>query len=208
MSRNRKDRPQQVRVAHSAFARILMHRVVKAVGIIVVVLALVYVCFAGTIIRAVPSTSGTGVVMVKNNTFPGGVVPVGRVVIMDIKDAQGYELTDRLKQAFVPNSNVVKVEVLTGNYGPLTWAAPDILSVNGVPVRAPMPAVNGVSPIGTDKTNWFLKNQYVVRCISGACVPGHAYIISVNNIIGIPLTGSNPSGSDTAEHENTDTNRK
>ena len=79
------------------------------------------------------------------------------------------------------------VETLGGPYGKLTWVPPNILAIDGIPVNAPMPAIADKSPIGENEKNWFLKNEYAVKCISGACNVGEVIIISSDNIIGVPL---------------------
>lgn len=176
----------QIRVANSAFAKILFHKATKSIGIIFASILILYVCFAATIIRVVPTTT-TGFVPVKNLTFEGGKVPVGREILVDVANVQGTQIVDRLKQSFLPNSSAAMVEVLGGPVGKLTWAPPDILAIDGTPVKAPMPAIDGKSPIGENEENWFLKKAYAAKCVSGACNVGEVIIISADNVIGVPL---------------------
>ena len=188
----------QIRVSNSAFAKIVFHRATKSIAAVVGVAILLYVCFAATVLRVVPTTT-TGFVPVKNLTFEGGTgnVPHGREILVDVAEQQGTELLDRLQQAFIPNRNAALVRVIAGSTGSLTWAHPDILSVDGKIVSLPMPAAKeevkesgvfkDVSPLGDQK---YLKGEYAVECISGACETGTVFIVPKDHIIGVPLGSS------------------
>lgn len=179
------DNNPQVRVANSTFAKILFRRVGKSIVFVLGALLILYVCFALTILRVVPTTSGAGFVPIKNMTYEGGHVNKGKYILVDVSDPQGNGLLDRAKQSFVPNSSAAVVRVLEGPYGAISWVYPDILIVDGTPISGSMPSNDeGKSPL--DKQD-FLIDEYVVKCVKGACVEGNVFIVPAENIIGVPL---------------------
>lgn len=182
-----KNKTPQIRVANSAASKILFKKILRGLGVAVASVAILYLCFAVTIIRVVPTTS-TGFVPVKNATFEGGKVPVGREILVDVRNPQGSGIIDRAKQSFIPNADAARVLVLAGDIGKLSWAPPSILMVDDLPLPAPMPASeDGSSPLGDDPNDWYLKSEYAVECLSGACPVGELFIIPADHIIGVPL---------------------
>lgn len=183
-------RSPTIRVANTTFAKIVFLKTMKSLGIFLAIILLVYVCFAATILRVVP-TSEAGLIPVKNITFTGGIVPPGREVVVDTEEPQGSGIFDRLKQSFVPNSNAAVVRVVSDPIGKLKWVQPNILMVDGEPVGVPMsPLDKDGNPRDFSGDNGFLKDEYVAECIKGACVEGEALIIPSENIMGIPLFNS------------------
>jgi len=166
----------QVRIAKSTYSSLLATRILKAVGIGFLAFLLVYVSFAVTIVRVLP-TSSVGLLPVKNITFPGGIVPAGETVAVDMAQPQGAELTDYLKQSFVPNGNVAVVEVAAGPWGKFGW--------NSGTVTFKEQILGMAMPNQPEKLT--LDNQYLVKCISGACVPGQGYVIPASHLMGQPL---------------------
>lgn len=183
-------RSPTIRVANTTFAKIVFLKTIKSLGIFLAIIMLVYVCFAATILRVVP-TSEAGLIPVKNVTFTGGNVPLGREVLVDTVEPQGSGVFDRLKQSFVPNSNAAVVRVVSDRIGKLEWVPPNILMVDGKPVGVPMsPVDKDGNPRNFSGENGFLNDEYVAECIKGACVEGEALIIPSENIMGIPLFDS------------------
>lgn len=180
-------RKQQIRVSRSAFSKVMVKSTLKSVGLVVLVLLAVYACFAATLLRAVPTTSGAGIVPVKNMTYEGGIVPAGAVVLVDTKHSTGDGIVDNLKNSFVPSSTDAVVEVVSGPYGKLAWAEPDILTVDGTMLPVSAKKHSDGSNVLT-KRDQYLNNEYVVVCQSGACsYKGEVLIIPRDHIVGTKI---------------------
>lgn len=176
----------EVRVTKGMYGRLIYRRLIRILLFAVVVLVILYFCFAATWVRVVPTISGAGFVPVKNVTYEGGILPEGSQVLVDVENEQGIKVLDRLEQAFIPSSSAAKVQIIAGPYGELDWQQPNILTVDGEPVGVPYPAnSDGSSPI--DVEDPFLKDQYVALCISGSCQPGEAVIIDRSHVFGSVL---------------------
>jgi len=177
----------EVRITKGMYGRLISRRIFQILSFAGLAIIILYLCFAATWLRIVPTTSGSGLVPIKNVTYEGGILPPGAQILVDTEEAQGTNVLDRLKQSFTPRSNAAVVEVVAGPYGEMTWASPEILTVNGEPIGYPFPADSeGKSPINSEDP--FLKNQYVVVCISGDCNVGEAFIIDKEHIYGSVLT--------------------
>lgn len=170
------------RIAKSAFYKSLFGKFVKWIIYGVVLLLAVYLCFAVTIMRFLPtveSSPGLGLgVAVKNLTFPGGTAPPGSIVVVNFQEKQGNSTFDRLLQSVVPANNVGVVEVVAGPNGRITWAETGLIAINGNPLDV---------LVAEKPTEEFLTNEYVVKCITGACKPNSGIIVSAGNIYGEPL---------------------
>lgn len=176
----------EVRITKGMYGRLISRRIFQILAFGGIAAIVLYLCFAATWLRIVPTTSGSGLVPIKNVTYEGGILPPGAQVLVDRQDAQGANVIDRFKQAFTPRENAAVVEVISGPYGEMSWAQPGILTVNGEPIGVPFPADSeGKSPINTEDP--FLKNQYVAVCISGACEVGEAFIFDKDHIYGSVL---------------------
>lgn len=175
----------QIRVSRSAVAKVLAGRVVKGVVATVLAVGIVYCVVAAMLVRVVPSVSGTGPQVVKNITYPGGLIPPGRLIMVDVAKQAGTDPLSRLKQAFVPSASYALVETTAGPTGKLMWAAPDILTIDGKPAPAPYPATtSGESPLRKHEKIDYLKGEYAGVCISGACESGSMIIVDKENILG------------------------
>lgn len=174
----------QLRIARGAYGRLLLKKILSIIVITFACVFVLYICFAATIVRFVPTTSGAGIVLIKNPTYDGGIVPVGEVVLVDTQDVQQKSIVGHLKQAFVPNGSAAKVSVVAGPYGKIDWAEPGVLTVDGEIINAPMPSRDGKSPIGDTE---YLNDQYVGICLEGNCIKGEAIIIESSHIMGVPL---------------------
>lgn len=167
----------QVRIARSTYANMLSTKILKSVGTGLIILLVVYIAFAVTIMRVIPSSSA-GLIPVKNITFEGGLVPAGEIVVVSMTQPQGEDLVDYLKQSFIPQADVAIVRVLDGPWGTFGWADPGVVAVNGEIVE------NVFMDQPADKE---LTSEYLVECLRGACAPGTAYVIPDNRLMGIPL---------------------
>lgn len=179
-------REPEVRITKGMYGKLIYRRVLTVLGFAAAATIVLYLCFAATWVRFVPTLSGAGIVPVKNVTYEGGVLPKDSQVLVDRMDVQGNKIQHRMKQAFVPSATAAKVQIIDGPYGELNWAKPNILTVDGEPIGVPFPAnAEGKSPI--DEEDAFLKEQYVGICISGDCTPGEAFIFSKDNVYGSVL---------------------
>lgn len=170
-------RAPQVRVAKNTYMNMLGVKILKAVGAAFIVLVVIYLSFAATIMRVLP-TEDLGMIPVKNNTFEGGLVPAGERIVVSMSHSQGQEATDYLQQAFVPTKNAAVIEVLAGPWGKFGWAEPGLIAIDGE-------VIDGVFMDEPAQTT--LESAYLAVCVEGACTPGQAYVIPSSNILGIPI---------------------
>lgn len=171
-------RTPQIRVAKNVYRRQIVKRLLKAFTYTFLALLGVYLCFAVTIIRVIPSYGDLPPTPVKNITYPGGILPPTAKVVANLKQEQGDGGFDHLKQAVMPTQDAVLVEVLGGPHGRISWAESGLITLDGAPVDALLKE----KPEGE-----YLTKQYLVKCIEGPCVKGEALIIPAGNIYGQPL---------------------
>lgn len=183
-------REPEVRITRGTYARLILRRMMTMTGFLLLGLLVLYLCFAATWIRVVPTLSGSGLVPVKNVTFDGGKIPANVEILVDTEKAQDNGLLSHLKQSFVPSDSAAVVKVIKGPYGEMVWAKPNILTVDGDPVGVPFPGdEEGKSPI--DEFNPYLRDEYVVECVSGNCNEGEALIVKRDHVYGVLLLPSN-----------------
>ena len=181
--KSRKTENNNVRVSASAVGKVLTQRILKVFGLVLGSMFIIYLLFAATILRVVPTTTGSGFVPVKNITFEGGVMPEGSEILVKRTAPAGKELLDRLKQSFMPMNDGAVVRVIAGPYGKLSWTEPGIVTVDGVVQEIELPQnSDGSSPL--DDRSKFLEKEYLVECISGACLEGTAFITPNEAIVG------------------------
>lgn len=174
----------KLRVANSAYRKILLKRVFTILGYSVVGVFILYLCFAATIMRAVPTASGAGIVPVKENTFRGGHVPAGVSILVDTEVEQKNDYVERLKQAFVPSKTAAVVNVVAGPHASISWVASGLITVDGVLTDVHV----AEQPLEDDqKIKTKLRDEYLAVCISGDCVPGEGIIVSQKNIYGLTI---------------------
>lgn len=188
-SNGKKRQSSQLRIAHGAYTKVLFKRIVKIMSLVFVLLFGLYIVFASTLLRVVPTTDA-GFVPVKNLTYEGGNVPAGEQVLISMEKKQGNEFLDKLKQAFVPTTDAAIIKVVAGPYGALGWTEPDILSVNGSPVDVTLEPEDGDKSPLESRDDSFLKDEYLAICIKGDCEVGKGMIIPKDNVIGSPLSQS------------------
>lgn len=182
-------REPEVRITRGTYGRLIVRRIITMTGFSLLALIVLYLCFAATWMRVVPTLSGSGLVPVKNVTYDGGIVPADVEILVDRANPQDSDLLSHIKQSFVPSDDAAVVRVITGPYGEMQWGQPNILTVDGNPIGVPFPPdSDGKSPI--DEFNPFLRDEYVVECVSGACEVGDAFIVHKDNIYGVLLLPS------------------
>lgn len=168
-------RSPQVRVSRATYGKFVFRRIGKVILYAFIGVLIVYFSLAATLLRVVPTTSGAGPVLVKNITYPGGLLPAGAAVLIDQKSAQEDDVWVHLRQASMPADNAAVVKVIAGPYGALTWTEPGVVTVDGELVSVALP---------TDPDTDYLENEYLAECISGACEPGEGLIFSEDYIYG------------------------
>lgn len=168
----------KLRVAKSVYYRHMRRMFTSWAIWTLVALFGVYCAFAVTIVRVVPTSTSLGPEPVKNSTFLGGIVPLGAVILADSQDPQGSGLLDRAHQALIPSSHAMKVKVLAGPYGRVSWTPSGFTTVAGKPL--------GVL-LKQDPQVTHLNGQYVAQCLGGSCNPGEGVIIKATHIYGQSL---------------------
>lgn len=172
---------KRIRVAKSAYRSSVFGRFRAALGYLILAFIVVYLCFAATILRVVPTATNIGLIPVKNMTFPGGHVPVDGVILADLSSQQGDSVVDRLRQSVFPSNQAVLVRVKAGPYGKVNWAPTGFTTVNGKAIGVSLP----------NKPDFdLLDNTYIGVCLKGACTEGEAVVIPAANIYGEPTMKS------------------
>lgn len=180
-SKKEKETTQEIRVAKSAFAGLLVKRIGAILGFTVVSIFVLYLCFASTLMRVVPTTSGAGFVPVKGNTFAGGVIPEGTKILVNTSEEVKDGHLDKIAQAFTPAKDAAIISIEAGPNGEVKWMESGLLTVKGEVTKA---------PFSDDPGKNFLESEYVGVCVKGACSEGEGVIISKKNIYGIVIDDS------------------
>jgi hypothetical protein len=161
-----------------------LKRIFSILGYSVLGAIIIYLCFAATIMRAVPTLSGAGIVPVKENTFRGGHVPAGETMLVDTAVEQKNSYGERLKQAFIPSDTAAVVKVVAGPYNSISWIASGMVTVDGTLTDVHL----AEQPLDENqKAKTKLRDEYLAVCITGACAPGEGIIVSQKNIYGLTL---------------------
>lgn len=179
-----KKRQPQIRVAKSAYRKILFKRITSILGYSLVGVLIIYICFASTIMRAVPTISGAGIVPIKENTYPGGEYIPGKTILANTQFKQDKGHLERLKQAFIPSKNAAVVEVIAGPYNSIKWIESGIVTVDGKLTEVRLSEQPKTSE---GKAKERLSAEYLTICISGDCTPGEGVIIKKDNIYGLTI---------------------
>ena len=173
-----------IRISKWVAFRAQLARIMKLLFGITVALLIVYFCFALTLLRFVPSTSGTGVQLIKGVSAPGGFIQQGNQVLASAEQEQDQSWGNKLQTAFVPSDEWMLVEVVAGPYGELS------VSEGQVTVDNRVHNVN-INLAAFRNHGKYLSDEYIVNCISGACNPGQAMIIGKEYIAGEPVMSDN-----------------
>lgn len=167
-----------IRVKQSAYRKAFVKKVAVQTSLVLLAVTVLYVGFAATIIRFVPTQSG--LTLIKNNTY-GNAIPQGTVVLVNPKDKVDTSFVGNLTYSLLPQKNAVVAQIHAGPFGNLKWTPPNILTVNGAPLPIEFP---------TKLDKEYLENEYVGVCLKGACQPGSPLFFSRENVYGIPLKAS------------------
>jgi len=166
----------QVRIAKSTYGSLLATKLLKGFLFGLTALVVLYLCFAVTIVRVLPTTS-IGLTPVKNITYPGGLIPAEEVVVVDMVESHGSEIVDHFMQSVTPNGNVAKVRVEAGPWAKFSWKEGVVIYKDQI--------LEMTMPNAPESTA--LQDEYLVTCMSGACVEGQGYVISKGQVLGTPL---------------------
>lgn len=169
---------QRVMVSKKVGRKVLKKKISFIVICIVVSLIVIYLCFAATIIRFIPTTNGMGPVLIKNSTYVGNILPKGAQVIIDTKSENDDGIIDHLKQTVIPTKNIAKVEIVAGPYGKLSYSD-NIVFVDGNSTDV------SIDEGLTDSK--YLQNQYVAKCLEGDCSNEKGLIFKGKQLVGIPI---------------------
>lgn len=166
----------QIRIAKSTYSNLLATRILKAFLYSFIGIVVIYFCLAITIARILPSSS-IGITPVKNITYAGGNIPLGKVVVVDMEKSHDSSTLDYFQQSITISPTMALVEVQAGPIGNFKWSG-GVITSNEKILDMTMPKDPGVD---------YLINQYLVSCVSGACTPGNGYLISADQVVGQPL---------------------
>lgn len=174
----------KVRVSKTALGGAVFKKIAFFISLAAIGIFAIYTIFALTLFRVIPNTDGVGIanyaIPVKNNTYPGGVVPAGSQIVVNTQSPQGEGILDRAMQGFIPQKNLALVTVEAGPFGKIDASENGVFTVDGSPI-------DGILPEGTDLEKTFLDKEYVVKCAEGECAEGDILIIPEDNIYGIPV---------------------
>jgi hypothetical protein len=165
----------KIRVTHGLQRKFIATKAARNIGLALVMLIVVYLCFAITIVRFVPTSFG--LVLTKNNTYAGNILPSNSQVLINPGVTVKTNILGRLKESFIPTSHAQLLEVLAGPTGTINWTKPNILAVNGQVLTAKFPQNPGIK---------YLNNQYIGVCLKGYCTVGQPVIFDASNVLGIP----------------------
>lgn len=167
-----------VRLSRKDFYTAIFSRIVKMVALVILSLVVVYVCFAGTILRFVPTNSDLGLYLVKAPIYETGVIPVGGETLVSLDEPVDKSFFGKIKTAFTMHENVALIEIQGGPLGELTWTDEGLVAVNGRIIES--------NPLGFNPKKEYLSEEYIGVCIEGNCVPGDLIITDDDHIYGIP----------------------
>lgn len=187
---------QSIRVSQGTYQKALLTKFLSQLIVAIIGLLLVYVCFAATIVRFVPSSAG--IILTKNNTYPGAEIPEKAQVLISLSDIEVKTgLADRLKQAFIPQKPSALVQILAGPDGRVKWTG-GLLTVNNLPLSVPFPQNPDLK---------FLEGQYVSVCLKGDCTPGTSIIFKTSQTIGVAIEQNVPVPPPPTINENANSSR-
>lgn len=175
---------KKVIVSSSALVRILSKKIVRVIGFLIIALGILYLCFAATIVRFVPSTSGTGIQLVKNITSEGGVLDDGKRIMVNPEQVNDHSIESYLQHAFIPSGDYMMVETVYGPYGEFDYDEETGEVIYENEATGLVGNEMNFTGIMEERNDTLLGNEYIALCVSGDCVEGEAYIVDDENITG------------------------
>lgn len=169
-----KKEKKQVRVARDVYFKNIRRRIIMMLQLGFGALFIVYLCFAATILRVIPSFESPGFIAVKNLNDDGGIAQPGTQLLVSTVDKEVKSgFGSRFVQAFIPTQNTAIVNVVGGPYGRVQWnEAFTVLDNNPVLVKM------------SDNGTAYLNNDYLVECVKGDCEKTKGFIVSMNSVYG------------------------
>lgn len=173
-----------VKINPSYVALIAFRKIVRGALSIIVILALIYtVVFVPTAARYLV-TQQFGIVLTKDPTIRNSGIPKGKVELVEI--GSNRKMMDsawgKVKAGFTYHSDVSKVKIYAGPGGRVRVDDDsDNVYLNNKPLK------QATKPINYDdlsKDRGWMRGQYLVQCMDGACKKGSWYIIKSGDVIG------------------------
>lgn len=165
----------KIRVDNKSFIKMIFTKILGGVAVAALTLVVLYLAFAATIMRVIPSTN-LGGVLVKNPSFEGGLIPEKAVVVVGYEDRPSGILGN-LQNTFIPQP-VSIVEIVAGPNGEIKWKEGGITTINGKIIDITLDE----KPDGK-----FLSGRYIARCLEGCNEGEESVIVYSNQVLGIPL---------------------
>lgn len=177
----------KVKVSGSALARAIWKKGVRIAAVAFLLLFVVYFCFAATTIRFIPSTSGTGIQLVKNITNEGGFLDAGDSAMVLPTMVNNRGVGDHLQHAFLPSADYIVVDALTGPHGSFDVGEDGAVIYEGEELGATFSDSARADIESREQTN--LEEEYIAECVSGddGCVEGEALIVEHEHVVGEPV---------------------
>jgi len=148
----------------------------------ILLIAGVYAGLAGTILYGIVNVDNKTVTVVARGTYVGGVVPEGETIYISTTHTIEGTFISNLVEGFTGVPGGATVEVLAGPIQEIKINAQkktiDLIS-NGKTVETIKGTIADV-----DTTKKVLQNEYIVRCVGGACEAGELFIIQDGQISG------------------------
>ena len=175
---------ERVQVAPTYFLGKVPKRALRAVALVVFVVAVVYtVVLVPTIVRVVP-TEDFGLVLTRDPTIVAGGIPTGKTEVVSFSSNAGFtkSVKGKLRAAFTLHTDTSKMTVVEGPNGRLLKKQDGSMSFNGKKMDGSVTTPVNYSVL--EHSKWYLTDQYLMRCVEGSCRPGRYYIVSADSVIG------------------------
>lgn len=185
-----------VKVSGAAMAKAVLRRIVRVFLWTLVALFVIYILFAATLWRVVPSTSGTGPVITTTITAEGGHILPDTDVLISTDQESDSSIMSNLSEAFVPSSERAIGSVVAGPYGNFEAVPSDNNSDNESDDEAKYDLRFEGEDLGLQISGYqiseredyerdtFLNEEYIIECVSGDCEVGEAVIVPADYVMG------------------------
>lgn len=174
----------RVQVSPVYFLGKVLKRVLKALVLVMFVVAIVYtVVLVPTIVRVVP-TEDFGLVLTRDPTIKDGGIPAGKLEVVSFSSKAGFteNVKGKMQAAFSYHTDTSKMLVVAGPNGRLLEEADGKMSFNGEKMGDSVTKPVNYSVLEDSK--WYLTDQYVMECVEGSCRPGRYYVVDSASVIG------------------------
>lgn len=166
---------REVRIDKGEALKIIVRRLFRSVCVTFAVSLVLYVLCAIFLGRYLVTDQGT--VFVVSPSFSGGTVPRGETIMVGTNSEHGDSFANNFLDAFKMHTDIASVEVLAGPYGSAR-VDKESVTVDDEVFRSDVSVVGNVQ-------DGVLKNQYVVKCVSGKCEQGGLLILPASAVAGV-----------------------